>query len=275
MKLYKPTTPGRRGAKGIDYSVLSKKEPEKKLLVSLKKRAGRGRSGKITVRHQGGGAKRFYRIVDFRQSKLDVPAKVLALEYDPYRTAFIALVEDRDESKEKRYILAPQGLKVGDEIIVSEKASLSPGNRMKLKSIPVGTMVYNIELEQGKKGVLVRGAGASARILAHEEKYTNLEMPSKEIRKIPQECFASIGSVSNPEHRFVVLGKAGRSRHKGIRPRVRGTAMNPCDHPHGGGEGRTGIGMKRSKTPWGKTAYGVKTRKKKWVDKLIIQRRKK
>ncbi len=276
MKTYKPVTPGQRGRKGIDYSVLTKKKPEKKLLISLKKRAGRARSGRITVRSRGGGAKRLYRIIDFGQRKLNVPAKVIALEYDPYRTAFIALIEYQDEKKEKRYILAPQDLKVGDEILISEKTPLAPGNRMKLKNIPVGTMVYNIELEEGKGGVMVRSAGASARVLAHEGKYTHLEMPSKEIRKVPRECFASIGVVSNPEHRFVNLGKAGRTRHLRKRPKVRGSAMNPCDHPHGGGEGRTGIGMKHPKTKWGKPAYGVKTRKKnKWTDKLIIKRRKK
>ena len=276
MKLYKPTTPGQRGTKGIDYSVLTKKKPEKKLLVSLKKRAGRAKSGRITVRRRGGGAKRLYRIINFGQKELNIPAEVIAIEYDPYRTAFIALIQYQDESKQKTYILAPQDLKVGDTVITSEKGSLSPGNRLKLKNIPVGTIIYNIELEKGRGGKIVRSAGSSARVLAHEDKYANIEMPSKEIRKVSEECFASIGMVSNPEHRFINLGKAGRSRYKGRRPKVRGSAMNPCDHPHGGGEGRTGIGMKHPKTPWGKPAYGVKTRKKKkWTNKLIIKQRKK
>ncbi|MCK4781985.1 50S ribosomal protein L2 [Candidatus Parcubacteria bacterium] len=276
MKLYKPTTSGQRGTKGIDYSVLTKKKPEKGLLVSLKRKAGRARSGRITVRRRGGGAKRLYRVIDFGQSKLDIPAEVIALEYDPYRTAFIVLIQYQDESKQKAYILAPQNLKVGDTVMTSEKGSLSPGNRLKLKNIPVGTMIYNVELERGRGGKIVRSAGSSARVLAHEDKYTNIEMPSKEIRKVSEECFASIGMVSNPEHRFINLGKAGRSRYKGRRPKVRGSAMNPCDHPHGGGEGRTGIGLKHPKTPWGKPAYGVKTRKKKkWTNKLIIKPRKK
>ena len=253
--------------------ILTKKKPEKKLLVFLKKRAGRGRSGRITVRHRGGGAKRLYRIVDFSQKKIDIPAKVIALEYDPYRSGFIALLEYQD--KEKMYILAPHGLKVGDEVIISEKAELKPGNRMKLKNIPVGTLVYNIEIEPGKGGKLVKAAGTGARILAHEGKYTNLEMPSKEIRKILGECYASIGIVSKPEHKFIKIPKAGRVRHMRKKPTVRGTAMNPVDHPHGGGEGRSPVGLKHPKTPWGKPALGVKTRKKKWTDRLIIQRRKK
>ncbi len=274
MKIYKPTTPGQRGRKGIDYSVLTKKKPEKRLLVSLKRRAGRAKSGRITVRRRGGGAKRLYRIIDFGQKKIDIPAKVIALEYDPYRTAFIALIEYEDEEKEKRYVIAPQNLKVGDQVITSEKTDLSPGNRLKLKNIPIGTMIYNIEIGQDKGGKLIRSAGSSAKVLAQEDKYTNVEMPSKEIRKISKECFASVGVVSNPEHRFINLGKAGRSRYKGRRPKVRGSAMNPCDHPHGGGEGRTGIGLKHPKTPWGKPALGVKTRKKKkWTNKLIIKRR--
>ena len=254
--------------------LLTKKEPEKKLLLALKKRAGRARSGRITVRHRGGGVKRLYRIIDFGQEKLNIPAKVVALEYDPYRTAFLALLQYKDG--ENRYILCPQDLKVGDEIIIAEKTELQPGNRMKLKNIPVGTMVYNVEIELGKGGKLIRGAGAGAKILAQEGKYTHLELPSSEIRKIPAEYFTSIGMVSNPKHIFQDIGKAGRVRLKGKRPTVRGTVMNPPDHPHGGGEGRTTIGLKHPKTPWGKPALGVKTRKrKKWTNKFIIQRRRK
>jgi large subunit ribosomal protein L2 len=243
------------------------------LLKPLKKKAGRASSGRITVRHRGGGAKRLYRIIEFGQEKLDQKAKVEALEYDPNRTSYIALISYEDGAK--RYILAPQGLKVGDEVVFSEKTPLRPGNRMKLKNIPVGILVYNIELEPGKGGKIVRAAGASAQVMAQEEKYTHLKMPSGEIRKISNECFASIGQVSNPEHRFQKLGKAGRARWKGRRPEVRGSAMTPASHPHGGGEGKAPIGLPHPKTPWGKPALGVKTRKKKWTDKLIIQRRKK
>lgn len=254
--------------------LLTKKEPEKKLLLFIKRKAGRGSSGRITVRHRGGGAKRLYRIVDFGQAKLNMPAKVIALEYDPYRTAFLALLQYQDN--EKRYILAPKDLKVGQEIIASENTSLSPGNRLRLKNIPSGTLVHNIEVEPGRGGKFIRGAGTSARVLGQEGKYTNLEMPSSEIRRISGECFASIGVVSNPDHIYQVIGKAGRSRLKGKRPTVRGSAMVPPDHPHGGGEGKAPIGLKHPKTPWGKPALGVKTRKrKKWTNKLIISRRKK
>lgn len=253
--------------------VLTKKEPEKKLVRGLRKRGGRGRAGRVTVRHRGGGAKRLYRQIEFGQEKLGATAKVEALEYDPNRTAFLALLYYQDG--QKKYILAPQGLKVGDEIIFSEKAPLKLGNRMKLKNIPVGTMVYNIELEPGEGGKMVRGAGTSAQVMAQEGKYTHLKMPSGELRKISNQCFASIGEVSYPEHRFRKLGKAGRVRWKGKRPTVRGAAMVPAAHPHGGGEGRAPIGLKHPKTPWGKLARGGKTRKKKWTDKLIIQRRRK
>jgi large subunit ribosomal protein L2 len=254
------------------YSLLTKKEPEKKLRTFFKKRAGRARSGRITVWHRGGGAKRLYRIVDFGQEKIGIKAKVVAFEYDPFRTAFLMLLEYPDG--ERRYQIAPQELKIGDEIICQEKAEIKPGNRMRLKNIPVGTMVYNVELESGKGGKLIRGAGTGAKILAHEAGFTHLEMPSKEIRKVSQECFSSIGQVSHPEKKFEKIGKAGRRRLKGWRPTVRGTAMNPCDHPHGGGEGKTPIGLKHPKTPWGKPAFGVKTRKRKWTERYIIQRRK-
>jgi len=274
MKIYKPTTPGQRKKTGTDFSILTKEKPEKKLIVFLKKKAGRNSKGRITVRHKGGGARKFYRIVDFGQEKINIPAKVIALEYDPNRSAFIALLQYKDG--EKRYRIAPQGLKVGDEVICADSEKIRIGNRIKLKNIPVGTMVYNIELEPGQGGKLARGAGLAAQILAHEKGYSHLKMPSSEIRKVLDKCFASIGVISNPEHRFVKLGKAGKTRYKGIRPTVRGSAMNPCDHPHGGGEGRTGIGLKHPKTPWGKPALGVKTRKKrKRTNKYIIQRRKK
>lgn len=256
-----------------DYSGLTKKKPEKKLLVSLKKRAGRGSSGRITTRHKGGGVKKLYRRVDFGQKKLDIPAKVVALEYDPYRPAFIALLEYGDG--EKKYIIAPHGLKIGDQIIYGEKTPVSLGNRMRLKNIPEGTMVYNIEVLPEGGGKMVRGAGTGAKILAHDSGSTQLEMPSSEIRKVSEKCFASVGTVSNPEHRYVKLGKAGRVRKMGRRPTVRGSAMVPADHPHGGGEGKAPIGLKYPKTPWGKPARGVKTRKRKTSNKFIIQRRKK
>jgi len=274
MKTYKPTTSARRGMSGIDFSQLTKKRPEKSLLKYVRRDVGRGSSGRITVRHKGGGVKQMYRIIEFSQTKIDSPAKVTALEYDPNRTAFIALIEYAD--KKMQYIIAPQGLKVGDEIVFSGIASLNVGNRIKLKNIPVGTAVYNIELEPSKGGKVVRSAGSSAQVLAYDGDYVSLKMPSTEIRKFLGDCFATIGVVSNPENRFYRVGKAGKSRHKGIRPTVRGSAMNPVDHPHGGGEGRQPIGLKHPKTPWGKPALGVKTRNNKAMsNKLIISRRKK
>ena len=263
--------------------ILSKKKPEKRLLLTLKKRAGRAKSGRITIRHRGGGVKRRYRIIDFDQKKIDIPAKVNAIEYDPNRSVFICLLEYQDG--EKRYQICPDGLKIGDEIICSEKTEIKIGNRMKLKNIPVGTKIYNIELEPDKGGKLARGAGVSAKVLARldsnnfnltkEEKYVNITMPSGEIRKILKECFASIGQLSFPEHKFIKLRKAGQSRLLRRRPVVRGSAMNPVDHPHGGGEGRSPIGLKHPKTPWGKIALGVKTRKNKRTNKFILKRRKK
>jgi len=253
-------------------NILSKKKPEKRLLLSLKRRSGRDSRGRITVRHKGGGAKRLYRIVDFGQTILDMPAKVLAIEYDPYRTSFICLLQY--DNGEKRYQISPYGLKVGDVVVCSGKTEIKTGNRMKLKNIPVGTQVYNVEMEPGRGGKLAKGAGTSAKVVAQEGKYTHLTFPSTETRKILSECYASVGQVSFPEHKFIKVKKAGTTRHKGIRPAVRGVTMNPCDHPHGGGEGRSSIGMKHAKTPWGKPAMGVKTRKKKWTSKLIIQQRK-
>jgi large subunit ribosomal protein L2 len=275
MKFYKPTTPSRRGMTGIDFSQLAKKNPEKRLLKYVKRSVGRSSaSGRITVRHKGGGVKKLYRIIEFSQTRIDNPAKVLALEYDPNRTAFIALIEYKDGVKQ--YIIAPQGLKAGDEVVFSERAILNPGNRIKLKNAPIGTNVYNIELEPGRGGKMVRSAGSSAQVLGQEHNYTNLKMPSTEVRRVLGECFASVGIVSNPENKYYRIGKAGKQRHKGRRPHVRGTAMNPVDHPHGGGEGRQPIGLKHPKTPWGKPALGVKTRNnKKWTTKMIIQRRKK
>lgn len=252
--------------------IFTKKEPEKRLLLVLKEHAGRSSSGRISVRHQGGGVKRFYRIVDFGQEKINLPGKVAAIEYDPYRTSFIILVEYKDG--EKRYVLAPRGIKVGDEIICSDSAELKSGNRTKLKNIPIGTEVFNIEIEPGRGGKLIRGAGAAAKVIAQEPPFVHLEMPSGESRKVSQECFATLGVVSNEKHTFEILGKAGRTRKKGIRPRVRGTAMIPVAHPHGGGNGKTSIGLRYPKTPWGKPARGVRTRVRFWTDKFILKRRK-
>lgn len=275
MKIYKPTTPARRGMTGIDFSLLTRKRAEKSLLKYVRRSVGRSKaSGRITVRHKGGGVKKLYRIIEFAQTRMDAPAKVVALEYDPNRTAFIALIEYADFTKQ--YIIAPQDLKVGDNVIFSQTAPLTVGNRIKLKNISVGTNVYNIELMPGQGGKLVRSAGSAAQVLAQENGLTSLKMPSTETRKVSFECFASIGMVSNPENRYYRVGKAGKSRLKGRRPHVRGSAMNPVDHPHGGGEGRQPIGLKHPKTPWGKPALGVKTRnRKKWTNKYIISRRKK
>lgn len=255
-------------------SALTRKKPEKHLLKPLKSKAGRNFSGRITVRHKGGGVKRNYRVVDFGQEKMDVGGKIIALEYDPNRTAYLALVEYDDESR--RYVLAVENAVVGDQIICARDAAQRNGNRAMLKNIPVGTEVCNIELEPQKGGVMVRSAGAAAKVMAHEGKFTQLQMPSKEVRKVNECCFATIGRISHAEHRFEDRGRAGVARRKGWRPTVRGSVMNPCDHPHGGGEGRTGIGLKRAKTPWGKPAMGVKTRRrKKWTGKMIVKRRKK
>lgn len=272
LKIYKPTTPGRRNASVVDYSELTKKEPEKSLIKILKKKAGRNSSGKITVRHRGGGSKRFYRIIDFKRDKFDIEAEVKALEYDPNRTAFIALVQYKDG--EKRYILAPNNLKIGDKIISSKsKIEVKIGNAMPLKFIPAGTEIHNIELEQGKGGKIVRAAGTSAIIESVEGGYAQIKLPSGEIRLIPEDCIATIGSVSNPDNINVRLGKAGRTRHRGRRPKVRGKAMNAVDHPHGGGEGHTPIGLKAPKNIYGKKVFGIKTRRKKPSDKLILKRR--
>lgn len=257
----------------MNAKILSKTKPLKKLLLRLPSRAGRGNQGRITMRHQGGGNKILYRQLDFRQDKISVTGRVETVEYDPYRTAFIALVLYRDG--DRRYILAPDGLRVGDEIITSAEASFQPGNRTVLKRIPIGTFVYNVEILAGQGAKLARSAGASAQILANEDGFTHLKLPSREIRKVAWDCWASIGKVSNPEHAFRTIGKAGKSRALGIRPTVRGSAMNPRDHPYGGGEGRTQRGTRRPKTKWGKITGGRKTRnKKKWSNQLIIKRRK-
>ncbi|MCX6806800.1 MAG: 50S ribosomal protein L2 [Candidatus Berkelbacteria bacterium] len=275
IKIYNPTSPGRRGMTGIDYrKVLTKKEPEKSLVIGKKEKAGRSK-GKVSVRHQGSGNKKLYRLVDFRQEKLDIPAKVKSIEYDPNRTAFIALITYQDG--EKRYILASSKMKVNDEIIVSDKkVGIIDGNRMSLKFIPVGTPVHNIELMPKKGGEIVRSAGSSAIITATEDKFTFIRLPSSEVRKIPKNCMGSIGVVSNPEHNKIKIGKAGRRRWLGIRPTVRGKAMHPGQHPHGGGEGRSPVGLKYPKTLWGKHAKGVKTRKhNKYSNQFIVKRRKK
>lgn len=272
MKIYRPTSPGRRGMMGLDFSMLSKKRPEKRLVSGKKRTGGRNFQGRITSRFRGGGAKKLLRDIDFGQAKLNVPGKVVALEYDPNRTAFIALVSFLDG--DKRYMLAPHTLKVGDDILIAERTPVQAGSRMKLQNIPIGTQVHNIEFFPGKGGQLVRSAGSSAIVLAQEGTYTHVVLPSREVRRFPVEAFASVGVVSNPEWSAMVWGKAGRSRWRGRRSRVRGSAMNPVDHPHGGGEGRTTIGLKYPKTPWGKHALGVKTRKRhKSSNKFILQRR--
>lgn len=258
----------------VDYGVLSGVRPHKPLLSRLRSNAGRNSQGRITVRHQGGGNKRFYRAVDFHQTEfLDMPARIETLEYDPYRTAFIALV--KYTNGERRYILAPQGAAVGDAVVVSEVAPLKTGNRLKLRNIPVGYQVYNVEMKPGRGGQLARSAGSYAEVLANADGYTDLKLLSGEIRRVLWECYASLGQVSNPEHNLTVIGKAGRSRWLGVRPTVRGTAMNPVDHPYGGGEGRQPRGTRKPKTLWGKITGGHRTRnKKKWSSKLIIKRRK-
>jgi len=309
IKVYKPTTPARRRTSVVLSSGLTKKKREKSLCEKLVKKSGRNNQGRITVRHRGGGAKKIYRRVDFKRLKFDVPAVVEAIEYDPNRNARIALIryekpvitEDSEKvqgaqkksqgsqkdsessvsadgsfSGERSYILAAHGMRVGERVMSSnKKIEAKRGNRMPLEFIPQGQMVYNIELEPGKGGKIARGAGTGVILQNIEGKYAQLKMPSGEIRLVPKKCLATVGQVSNPEYKLIRWGKAGRMRHKGIRPTVRGKAMNPRDHAHGGGEGRHPIGLKHPKTPWGKPALGVKTRRKTWTDKLIIKRRKK
>lgn len=272
IKSYKPTTPSRRQMTVTDYSCLSKVDPEKSLLAPLKKTAGRNSYGRITVRHRGGGNRRKYRIIDFKRDKQGMNATVLTLEYDPNRSACIALVQYEDG--EKRYIIAPNGLAVGDTVTSGSHADIKPGNALALSDIPVGTFIHNIELYPGKGAQLVRAAGNMAQLMGKEDKYVLVRLPSGEMRKIPANCMASIGQVSNIDHENVSLGKAGKTRHLGIRPTVRGSVMNPCDHPHGGGEGKSPVGRPGPVTPWGKPALGYKTRKQHHrTDKFIVKRR--
>ena len=268
-------TSGIRQTLSVDYKkYITKMKPEKGLTFGKRKRSGRKQSGEISVRHKGGGHKRNFRMVDFKQDKCNIPGKVMSIEYDPNRSGFIALINYSDG--EKRYILAPQNLKVNDSVINSESAELTPGNRLPLYKISVGQFVHNVELNPKQGGKFARAAGSSVKIMAHDGGLTHLAMPSSEVRKVKSDCSASVGLVSNPENILVNLGKAGRSRHLGIRPTVRGSVMNPCDHPHGGGEGKQGIGLKYPKTPWGKPALGVKTRKKSKIsNKYIVKRRSK
>lgn len=273
IKNYKPTTPGRRGASVVDFGLLTSKRPEKSLVTRAKKKSGRNSRGRITVRHRGGGHKRLFRMIDFKYDKLNISAKVASIEYDPNRSSFIALLHYTDG--EKRYVLAVEGMKVGQKIITGESVPLEIGNRLLLKNIPVGTQVCNVELMPGKGGQLSKSAGSFVQVLAHEGGYTHLLLPSKEVRIVPENSMATIGQVSNAAHNTITIGKAGRKRWMGIRPTVRGTAMNPVDHPHGGGEGRQPIGLKHPKTPWGKPALGKKTRKKKKMsNRYILKRRK-
>ena len=272
IKFYNPTTPGRRDMSTIDYSGLSKVAPERSLLEPMKKHSGRNSYGRITVRHRGGGNRTKYRVIDFKRNKLGVNAEVVSLEYDPNRSAHIALVQYEDG--EKRYIVAPHGLKVGDTVVSGPEADIIAGNALPLANIPVGTFVHNIELYPGKGAQLARSAGVMAQLMAKEGKYALIRLPSGELRNIPSECYAVIGQVSNIEHANVAYGKAGRVRHMGWRPTVRGSVMNPCDHPHGGGEGKAPVGRPGPVTPWGKPALGYKTRDKhQRSDKFIVRRR--
>lgn len=273
IKSIKPTSPGRRNMTGQTFEEITKKKPEKSLIVPLKKKGGRNNQGRITVRHRGGGSKRMLRLIDFKRDKIGIPGAVIAIEYDPNRSARIALIEYEDG--EKRYIIAPVGVTVGAKIQAGEDAEIKAGNSMPLRAIPTGTTIHNIEMHRGKGGQLVRSAGAVARLMAKEGKYALISLTSGEMRKIDIECRATIGQIGNTEHAHMKLGKAGRNRWRGWRPTVRGAAMNPCDHPHGGGEGKAPIGMPGPKTPWGKPTLGYKTRKKKKLsDKMIVKRRK-
>lgn len=272
IKKFKPTSPGRRWMSGASFEEITREEPEKALLRPRKQKAGRNNQGRITVRHRGGGAKRRLRVIDFKRDKFDVPARVASIEYDPNRSARIALLHYADG--EKRYILAAEGLRVGDTLISSRNAvEVRVGNAMPLRHIPLGTQVHNLELYVGRGGQLVRSAGTSAQVMAKEGDYAHIRMPSGEVRLIRLDCMATIGVVSNPEHSLISLGKAGRKRHLGRRPEVRGSAMTPRDHPHGGGEGRCPVGMPGPKTPWGKPTLGYRTRRNKRTDRFIIRRR--
>ena len=271
IRNYKPTTPGRRKMSTLVNEEITTNVPEKSLTVTIKKNGGRNNQGKITVRHHGGGEKRKYRIIDFKRNKLNVPGSVVSIEYDPNRTANIALINYADG--EKRYIIAPKGLTVGMTVEAGENADIKVGNALPIMNIPVGTMIHNIELRPGKGGELARSAGSSAQILGREGNYVMIRLSSGEQRKVLGTCMATVGEVGNEDSSLVKVGKAGRSRHMGIRPTVRGSVMNPNDHPHGGGEGRAPVGRKAPMTPWGKPALGLKTRKKKQSDKFIVRRR--
>lgn len=273
VKKYKPTTPGQRGMTGYTFEEITKSKPERSLLLPLRKKGGRNVYGRVTVRHRGGGHRRHIRIIDFKRDKRDIPAKVAAIEYDPNRTARLALLHYVDG--EKRYIIAPLGLKVGSAVMSGPNAEIRPGNALPISSIPVGTTIHNIELHEGKGAQMVRSAGSSAQLLAKEGDYAQVRMPSGEVRLVRQACYATIGQIGNVDHSNIKLGKAGRKRHLGIRPTVRGSAMSPRDHPHGGGEGRQPIGLPGPKSPWGKPTLGYKTRRNKKTDKYIVRRRSK
>ncbi len=271
IRVYKPTSSARRFMSVLTFEEITKKKPEKSLTEHLIKHSGRNNQGKITVRQQGGGNKKTYRIIDFKRNKREVPAKVAAIEYDPNRSAFIALLNYVDG--EKRYILAPLDLKVGDTVVASETADIKPGNALPLSAIPVGTLIHNLEIKPGNGGQLVRSAGMYAQLMAKEGAFAQVRLPSGEVRKFPMNAWATIGTVGNTDHENVRIGKAGRTRHMGIRPSVRGVVMNPNDHPHGGGEGKSPVGMPAPVTPWGKPALGYKTRKhKKYSNRLIVKR---
>lgn len=271
IKVYKPITPGQRNKTGYSFEEITKTTPERNLIVIRRATGGRNMYGKITVRHQGSGVRQYIRLVDFKRNKINIPAKVAAIEYDPNRTARLALVVYADG--EKRYILAPVGLKVGDSILTGPQAEIRPGNSLPIANIPVGTMIHNIELKEGRGGQLVRSAGTAAQLLAKEGDYAQLRLPSGEVRLVRQVCYATIGQVGNLDHSNIKLGKAGRKRHMGVRPTVRGTAMSPRDHPHGGGEGRQPTGMAGPKSPWGRPTRGYKTRRNKKTDQYIVRRR--
>ena len=271
IRVYKPTSPARRFMSVLTFEEITKKTPEKSLTTDLRHRAGRNNQGKITVRHQGGGARRKYRIIDFKRQKDGIPATVKAIEYDPNRTCFIALLFYADG--EKRYILAPLGLKVGDTVMSGPTADIQPGNCLPIANIPLGTLIHNVEIKPGKGGQMVRSAGVAAQVMAKEGAFAQVRLPSGEVRKVPMTARATVGQVGNTDHSNVRIGKAGRKRHMGVRPTVRGVVMNPVDHPHGGGEGRSPVGLPAPMSPWGKKTQGVKTRKhRKYSDKMIVSR---
>ncbi|MCL0102186.1 50S ribosomal protein L2 [Dehalococcoidia bacterium] len=272
LKIFKPTSPSRRGMTSASFEEITKKKPEKSLVKAKSNQAGRNSRGKITVRHHGGGSKKMLRVIDFKRDKIGVPGKVASIEYDPNRSARLALVHYVDG--DKRYIIAPQALKVGDQILAGPDAPIKPGNTLPMRAIPQGTMIHGIEMHRGKGAQIVRSAGTSAQLLAKEDPHVMVRLPSGEIRRFDAECVATVGQVGNPDHKNIKLGKAGRNRHRGRRPRVRGIAMTPRDHPHGGGEGRSGIGMPGPKTPWGKPTLGYKTRRKGKSKSHIVKARK-